>query len=354
MRRLEDKVKTLEARLNATATIAEQADKAPEDRATLGGYGELHFNHIEGADNIIDFHRFVTFFGYEFSDDIRFAGELELEHAFIEDETGDDEGSPGEVILEYAYLEFDLTETTRVKGGAFLVPVGILNLTHEPPTFYGVERNRVETEIIPTTWTEGGAELVGQIGATGFSYSLAVHSGLELDPAEVNLRDGRGRVAEAPANDVASTAGLRYTGIPGLELGASIQYQDDISQQEGDGLDEAYLYEGHAQWSSGPFGLRALYAIWDINGEAAEAVGGDRQYGWYVEPAFKVIESVGLFARYEELETREDETEDNITFGANYWPHPQVVLKTDYQLRDNEVFTGEDVDSFNVGIGYLF
>ena len=27
---------------------------------------------------------------------------------------------------------------------------------HEPPVFYGVERNDVETRIIPSTWREGG------------------------------------------------------------------------------------------------------------------------------------------------------------------------------------------------------
>ena len=39
---------------------------------------------------------------------------------------------------------------------ALLVPVGFLNEVHEPPTFYGVERNPVEKNVIPTTWWEGG------------------------------------------------------------------------------------------------------------------------------------------------------------------------------------------------------
>ena len=43
-----------------------------------------------------------------------------------------------------------------MKAGLFLIPVGILNQTHEPDTFYGVERNNVEKNIIPTTCGEGG------------------------------------------------------------------------------------------------------------------------------------------------------------------------------------------------------
>ena len=45
-------------------------------------------------------------------------------------------GTPGEVELEQAYLEFDLNSGLHSRAGVFLLPVGILNETHEPPTFY--------------------------------------------------------------------------------------------------------------------------------------------------------------------------------------------------------------------------
>jgi hypothetical protein len=96
--------------------------------------------------------------------------------------------------------------------------------------------------------------------------------------------------------------------------------------------------------------------MWDIEGDAAEALNRDRQFGYYLEPSFKLTPGVGIFARYEELEETENLTEENVTFGANYWPHPQVVLKADYQLRDTEQADGTTVDgdSLNLGIGYLF
>ena len=119
-------------------------------KTVIGGYGELHYNNIEDTESI-DFHRFVLFFGHEFTESIRFFSEFELEHAL----SGD--GKPGEVELEQAYIEMDLTESTTLKTGLFLVPVGIINETHEPPTFYGVERNPVEKNIIPATWWEAGA-----------------------------------------------------------------------------------------------------------------------------------------------------------------------------------------------------
>ena len=59
------------------------------DRMEIGGYGELHYNNInnDGIDDKkeIDFHRFVLFFGYEFTEKLRFWSELELEHALAGD-----------------------------------------------------------------------------------------------------------------------------------------------------------------------------------------------------------------------------------------------------------------------------
>lgn len=126
----EETIKAVEANMSASNT----------SNVSLGGYGELHYNNIEDNESI-DFHRFVLFMGYEYSDDIRFFSELEVEHSLAGD------GKPGEVELEQAYVEIDLNDTTSVKSGLFLVPVGILNETHEPPTFYGVERNPVEGKI---------------------------------------------------------------------------------------------------------------------------------------------------------------------------------------------------------------
>ena len=119
--------------------LAENIESQPavaESATSLGGYGELHFNMWEdqasGNDkNEVDFHRFVLFLDHEFDDRLRFISELEIEHAL----SGD--GQPGEVELEQAYVEYDWADRHSVKAGLFLVPVGILNETHEPPTFYG-------------------------------------------------------------------------------------------------------------------------------------------------------------------------------------------------------------------------
>jgi len=348
--------KTTEEKAEAAVEMAEQSRDTPSttaswaERTQLGGYGELHYENLDtddGRKKEIDFTRFVLFFGHQFTDRLRFWSELELEHAI----SGD--GEDGEIELEQAYIEYDLTPSQHVKGGLFLIPVGILNETHEPPTFYGVKRNPVERNIIPTTWWAGGAELTGEI-APGWSYNFGVHEGLDTD--SYNIRSGRQKTSNADAHDLASTARVKWNGIAGVELAATVQYQENITQ----GLDNdasAWLYEAHADIQRGPLGLRALYARWDIDGDGARAAGRDEQDGFYIEPSYKLLPEFGMFVRYSQWDNEAGSSSDSekkqYNAGFNYWPHPDVVLKADYQKQDNEGNVDEE-DGINLGIGYQF
>ena len=321
------------------------------DKTTIGGYGELHYNNISGEDNELDLHRFVLFFGHEFTDKLRFFSEFEIEH------DGSGGALNGEVEVEQAYLEYDIKDNLHTRGGVFLMPVGILNETHEPGTFYGVERNDVENIIIPTTWWEGGAALNGHFD-NGISWDLAITSGLEMDTTGKNafrVRSGRQKVSEATANDLSYTGRLKYTGIQGLELAGTVNYQTDASQHSNDGLGSGTLYETHAIYQNGPFALRALYAQWDFNGSAVKEAGGDDQSGWYIEPSYKPLEQLGLYTRYEDLDgVRDQDKFDQWEFGANFWPHKDVVLKIDYRTRNAARKSEKNFDAVDLGIGYQF
>lgn len=336
----ESRIQALEEQVEMLADALEQRSTASSNRTSIGGYGELHYNNYDDQTDMIDFHRFVLFFGHEFSDNIRFFSELELEHSLA------GEGKPGEVELEQAYVEFDINENTRAKGGLFLVPVGILNETHEPPTFYGVERNPVESRIIPSTWWEAGAALNGELGE-GLAYDVAVHSGLD---GGTNIRGGRQKVASATAEDLAFTARLKYTGIAGLELAATLQNQGDMTQTSADNIDGGILFEAHAAYQGEHFGARALYASWDIEGAGAGTA--DNQEGYYIEGSYRFTEAFGVFARQNvwNLDTALEDNEQT-DVGFNYWPHPNVVIKFDVQSQNA---AAGDRDGFNVGIGYQF
>ncbi len=320
-------------------------------QTSIGGYGELHYNNLNNGTGsqkkTIDFHRFVLFFGHEFSDDVRFFSELELEHAFAKD-TVDGSGK-GEVELEQAYVQIDLTGSTSLNAGVFLIPVGILNETHEPPTFYGTERNPVEKNIIPATWWEGGVMLSSHT-ASGLQYDIAVTSGLA---GGADIRGGRQKTADATANNWALTGRVRYTSIEGLELAATLQLQDDMTQNSADNIDGGTLIEAHAVWNSGPVGVKALVAQWNIDGAGASATGKDKQDGAYVEASYKVNSRTGVFVRHSIWDNggAGDNQKAQTNIGLNYWPHENVVFKVDYQAQDEKA---GDNDGINAGVGYQF
>jgi hypothetical protein len=350
------------------------------DRTTIGGYGELHYNNYGGdvppgetlKSDEVDFHRFVLYFGHKFNDWISFKSEVELEHSNTENH--------GEIELEQAYLDFNFSRQLNAKAGVFLIPLGMLNETHEPPTFYGVERNQIETRIIPTTWWEAGAGFYGE-ALPGWNYEIYATSSLDAATYESSfnnaVRDGRTNVSEAPAENIGFSGKLDYTGMPGLLVGAALftgnTGQDGATNPALKGVDARLtMWDMHTRYQKDRIDLRALYAHGHLgdadklkalaNIEAAEDF-----YGWYAEAAYHVWKSgdndLAPFVRYESWNTQDKvpsnvtknpDNENNIwTVGANYWPHPQVVFKADYQKWDKP--DGEKGDKrANLGLGYMF
>ncbi|MBK1876280.1 porin [Pelagicoccus mobilis] len=348
--------------IEATATFVESiptgSAASPTNNSVggvgLGGYGELHFNI--GRKDQVDFHRWVLFIDKEFNDNVRFMSEIELEHSIA------GEGKAGEVELEQAYIEFDLNDTDKAKAGLFLLPVGILNETHEPATFYGVERNGVEKNIIPTTWWEGGLAYT-HTNESGWAFDTAIHSGLFVPTSgskAYNIRSGRQKVGNAEFSDAAVTGRATYSGMPGVQLGFSAQYQQDVAQSTLAETNDATLITAHADIERGGFGLRALYARWDISGAAPAAIGADEQYGYYIEPSYRFPTErgdVGFFGRYSAYDNAagDSSSSKNAFFdvGVNYWPIENVVFKADVQFTDY-ADSSKDEEIINLGVGYHF
>ena len=338
---------------NRLDQLAEAVEQAPTYHSStrVGGYGELHYNNLDqptgSRKKELDLHRFVLEISHQFNNDIRLFTELEVEHALVED-TADGSG-PGEVEVEQAYVQIDLNDEMNLNAGVFLIPVGIINETHEPTAFYGVERNPVEKNIIPATWWEGGVMLSGRT-ASALSYDVALTSGLD---GGTSIRGGRQKAAKASVDNLALTGRVRYTGIAGLELAATLQLQDDMTQDSTDSIDGGTLIETHAVWNTGPVTLKALYAQWDIDGVGASSTGMDSQNGGFLEAAYKLMPSTGVFIRHNIWDNggTGDTEKTQSDFGINYWPHEDVVLKFDYQAQDKNA---GDSDGFNLGVGYQF
>src|SRR3989339_1444468 len=186
---------------------------AEEDiKTTFHGYGELHYNNSNkpGSTDLMDNHRFVIGLTHHFSERVRLNAEVDFEHAAKEME------------LEFAFVDVLLTGSFNIRAGSMLMPVGFLNEFHEPPLFYSVERPYVQKNIIPTSWQEGGIGVFGTMGGD-LRYRVYLVGGLDASgfTAGSGIRNGRGKVAESPSNDLALVGRLEYSGLKNLRLGAS-------------------------------------------------------------------------------------------------------------------------------------
>jgi len=343
---LSEALKELEQKVDMTAEMVDRAGTTDtvENKTHLGGYGELHYNNLDSGKEI-NFSRFVLYISHEFSDHISMHSEVELEDSIAGD------GQNGEIELEQAYIDIDLDGNHTVRTGLFLIPVGIMNETHEPPAFYGVERNPIEHDIIPATWWEGGVGVNGEL-APGWGYDVAVTSGLES--ADYKPRSGRNKVSDASAENLAYTGRIKWAGMPGTEIAATVQLQDDITQGTDTTAGSATLFETHAIVNRGDVTVKVLYAMWDLDGTGPAAAGRDEQTGWYLEPSYKLTNKTGVFARYNEWDNNAGSSADTknkqTDVGVNYWPHEDVVFKFDLMDQGGAVSD----DGFNLGVGFQY
>lgn len=133
------------------------------------GYGNLS----PGTTNGFDQQRFVPFIYADITEHVKFASELEIEHGI--------RGiSDNEISLEFAHIDYLVDEKINLRGGIVLIPLGKFNLLHDSPLNDLTDRPIVSRLIIPSTMAETGAGLYGTFypGRTGkLDYEVYVTTG---------------------------------------------------------------------------------------------------------------------------------------------------------------------------------
>jgi hypothetical protein len=343
----------------------------------LTGYGEINYNRPTShpKDAVADLRRFVIGIQHRFDERTKLVTELEVEHGVTS------ATDPGEVEVEQAYMERQLNPTWALRAGLFLMPVGLLNENHEPTAFYGVERNFVETAIIPSTWREGGVQLVGNL-----DHGITVQGGLttSFDLTKWDATSDEGRtsplgavhqeMALAKGHDIAIFGAANWRGQPGLLVGASV-FSGGATQAQTPTSSRVTLWDVHARWTPGRWDLSALVTRGSISHTAplnAPLVGNPTLIpssfdGAYVQAAYRLWSHDDLallpFVRVERYNTARSyadlgpgltpeaqRSERVITLGANIQVSPGVVVKTDVQ-RFGENTSANRV---NLGLGWSF
>ncbi len=361
---------------------------------SFGGYGEFYFaspygdTDATGKVNTTDFYRFITYIGYKFTDWIVMNAEIEYEHATT---AANYQGKSGSVSVEFAYLDFLVNRGFNIRGGNLLVPMGFLNLIHEPPTYWGNIRPTVETTIIPTTWREMGLGAHGSPGDFRYSaYALSGFNGEKFDAQGV--RGGRQKGNRAIWEDIGGVLSLDYYYGGTLRVGGSVfaggADQGLVVDSTGSSIAvNNQIYDVHAEYRHGGFRTRVLFTASHIKnagelswalykesgtGELTEQV-PENQYGWYAEAGYDVAPWIRQQARftltpwirYEQYNLQSnvssltgipaDPSLDGtlLTVGLESKPHPNVVVKLDW-VRPTNQSDKPTSDEIRLGAGFIY
>ena len=364
----------------ANNSVVASATQQGGPKTVISSYGEINYTKPKNASNQAeaDVGRAVLGITHRFDEKTKMVAEFEWEHAIAS------AGDKGETAVEQLYVEHELSNGLRVKGGLFLMPVGLLNTNHEPTAYFGVHRNFVETAIIPSTWREAGFGLSGS-HENGISWDAGITTGFDLTKWDASASEGtesplasihqEGQLAKS--RDLSLHAALNWRGIPGLLLGGSV-FSGKAGHASTDFVANdarISLWDLHARYTPGNWDLSALYARGSISHTEALNLtfpGSPTPVpssfnGWYLQGAYKLWSntdySLSPFIRYEQFNTAASysamppglgvaalEAEKVTTIGASFRIGEGVVLKADLQKFKRD----SNLDRFNLGVGYSF
>jgi hypothetical protein len=338
-------------------------ESAPSATA-LGGYGELTLNAPGNGPAIIDLRRLVVFIGHNFTDRIRFYSELEVEHAVA---SSDDRG---EFEVEQAYLDDLGSGHLNLRAGLIIMPVGIINVYHEPPTFNGVDRPDVDTLVIPSTWREPGFGVFGEI-REGLAYQLYLVNGFDSHgfTAASGIADGHQEAQLAHARDFGGVARLTYEPRLATIFGASAYastsgdtWHETVGNVpllllEADGRTRHRGFEARGEVAIlfiGDAGAldAALAAVAATAGDPAPAPVASQLRGAYLDVGYDLLRvlapgaeaTLTLFGRFDYANTQASVPAGFVadaslirytyTLGLLYRPIQQIGIKLDYRRHE--------------------
>jgi hypothetical protein len=143
------------------------------NKTAIGGYLEANSNYFS-EDGVtegfsMEMRRFNIFLFSKISKRVKFLSELEFEHG------------TEEIALETAQLDFEFSTALNFRAGIILPEIGLVNANHDSPKWEIVDRPLSSTTIIPSTLSEVGFGLFGNVYSGGqfIKYHLYATNGLQ-------------------------------------------------------------------------------------------------------------------------------------------------------------------------------
>ena len=206
---------------------------SPIEGIRFGMYGEFKFGTQQNPNangqwqNGFDAARIVLLPTFQFTDSIIFNGEIEWEHSGIAFDN--DDKLHGAVEIEQAYVDFLVSPHVNIRSpGIDLVPVGYINLHHEPTLFYSVNRPQIANGLVPTTWFAPAASVYGKI-VDGLDYKFQISTSLEDFGDSFEARSEGGKVPPIGTPYEAGINGHEALGLAKSPTGDFAQLSNDIA-----------------------------------------------------------------------------------------------------------------------------
>lgn len=373
--KLQQQINELQSKFSDLESSKKVENKDPSIR--IGGYGELDYifkkangNGKEG--NTFDPHRFVLYVNSDLSESITLNTELEWEHSGTS-------GEGSEISAEQFFLDFRFVRSLNLKAGLMLVPLGGINLAHEPTNFNSTERPELDRFLIPGTWREMGVGIYGALGSK-VDYQLLVMNGLDGTQfsAADGIRKGRQKIEVDNNDSKPIVARLEVRPVTNLYTNFAVYRGDSSASGQAGAVTTIAAFDG--KYSLGKAELSGEYVYIDQqHPERISTEIGDRMSGYWIEGGYHVLPEslkqgrlvdadVIAFARYSAFDTQQGRLADPATASGRYdrnyttvgvvfKPVTTVSIKADYQIYDDHRNPDElalDNDKFQVTIGFVF
>ncbi len=383
------------------------------DKFRFSGYGEVLYQYMDYGPNRmigdgapasrrgqLDLPRMVLSIDYKFKKGFSFSTEIEFEHGgtgsaveYEYEESGEWETEVekgGEVVLEQFFVSKYFSPAFIVKAGHFLVPIGLTNQNHLPTQFFGTVRPEGENTILPLTWHETGIAVSGQWKR--WTYEAQLINGLDANgmTSAAWVKEARQTQYETiKLNKPAYVFRLDNRSIRNLKLGASFYSGNSAANSSKpdkmehiDGrvsigtLDAVYnnrhlIFRGNVVYGN----LSDSEEIYNLNSKilsryspyspspvAKTALTYGAELGYNISKFWNGDAKLFPFVRYEYYNSMQG-VEGNTyadprykrtitTFGFNYFPISNLVIKVDYAMRSIDNGNYNDENTLGIAIGY--
>ena len=393
-----------------TSTSSNEAFLKALKKLSVKSYGVVNYYNFDWETdpdrrNAVDLERINTYVKYKFSEKITLKTEFEIEHGgtgvtmeldkfeeFGEYETEVEAG--GAVLLEQLNLTFEVKPWLNIRAGRLKLYMGVSSKLDLPVNYFTGYRSMMENTILPLGWYEVGIELFGDIGPKKkWSYKAYLVNGLSssgFSSANWIKRGFQRRFEIANAENLAVAGRLDYNLKNNSWVGISSYYGNSNDNRPKPDLKGVGGYvttvDLHANLNFKVFKLRGmlLYGHLQNSEKISEAnrnlsnnlnekrtpVGSDI-LGFFLETGYDVFnltkiknKQLYVFGRYDFYDTMYGVSPEifknprwersEVTFGINYFPHPDVVVKSHYAVRSLGLLTDNKENTFLLGVGFTF